>query len=531
MVSKELLKKFDYCENPRYIVNKFTQQRIRVSCGSCPSCLLKQGGSKAFKCNIQQSLSKYTYFVTLTYATHFIPKAKINLVADLEDNCPDIVNSDRWNEYFQFTSIPRVARKQYIDFHDEQFHFRFYSKPDYIRNLVDKIDMTSHGVYPQYKNTVSYLNYADVQYFMKRLRFFLKQKIGNYEKIHTYVVGEYGPVHFRPHWHILFFFDSDRLSQNIRQSLRQAWRFGRVDSQLATNNAASYVASYVNGYSSLPYLYRSFSKVKPSSRFSNHFAQKAFEQKFTPSEECFSYFIDGVELPILGKSQKVRPWRSVYDRFFPRFYHDVRTDVHHDFKVVESLSRTDHELAKLGFINPSNFMAKSRFLFNLMKFHYEHHTLMPDWLNCIYVHSRVSQYLVLQPDEGIQAIYRLMFTYKYFCDNWLSHGYYTPDQYSQCIRALRTIRRFYDTVGYTQLVESLRMQEEYYSSPYISETDKKIDIFHDLSDPSFFEEKVSDTLLNHSLHRFVSAQNSIRFERSVKHKVLNDQNYIFTKDV
>lgn len=531
MVSKELLRKFDYCENPRYIVNKYTQQRIRISCGSCPSCLLKQGSSKALKCNIQQSLSKYTFFITLTYATHFIPKARINLVADIEDNMSDVVDSDRWNEYFQFTSIPRKTSRKYIDFHDEQFHFRFYSKPNYIRDLIGKIDMTSHGVYPQYKNTVSYLNYSDVQYFMKRLRFNLKQKVGNYEKIHSYVVGEYGPVHFRPHWHLLLFFDSDRLAQNIRQSLREAWRFGRCDSQLATNNAASYVASYVNGYSSLPYLYRSFSKVKPVSRFSNHFAQKAFEEKFTRSEDCFSSFIDGVELPILGKSQTIRPWRSILDRFFPRFYHDERSDVHHDFTVVSSLSRTDSELAKLGYIEPTNYMKKSRYLFNLMKFHYEHHTPMPDWLNCLFIHTRVSQYLVLQPDEGIQAIYRLMFTYRYFCENWLDHEYYTPDQYSQCIRALRIIRGFYDTVGYTRLTESLRMQEEYYSSPDISDSDKQVDVFHDLSDPSYFSEKISDTMVNHTLHKYVSSINSIRFERSVKHKVLNDQNRIFTMDV
>jgi hypothetical protein len=42
---------------------------------------------------------------------------------------------------------------------------------------------------------------ADVQNYIKRVRKYLFQKLGSYETLHFYAVGEYGPVHFRPHYH------------------------------------------------------------------------------------------------------------------------------------------------------------------------------------------------------------------------------------------------------------------------------------------------------------------------------------------
>jgi hypothetical protein len=42
---------------------------------------------------------------------------------------------------------------------------------------------------------------ADVQNYIKRLRKYLYKQLGSYETLHFYAVGEYGPVHFRPHYH------------------------------------------------------------------------------------------------------------------------------------------------------------------------------------------------------------------------------------------------------------------------------------------------------------------------------------------
>ena len=43
-------------------------------------------------------------------------------------------------------------------------------------------------------NLIPYLNYVDVQNYIKRLRKHLKTVLGSYETLHFYAVGEYGPV-------------------------------------------------------------------------------------------------------------------------------------------------------------------------------------------------------------------------------------------------------------------------------------------------------------------------------------------------
>ena len=81
---------------------------------------------------------------------------------------------------------------------------------DAIRSFIQKTQSVDNSVYPaaeQYGlgNLIPFLNYVDVQNYIKRLRKHLKTALGSYETLHFYAVGEYGPVHFRPHYHILLF--------------------------------------------------------------------------------------------------------------------------------------------------------------------------------------------------------------------------------------------------------------------------------------------------------------------------------------
>ena len=101
-------------------------------------------------------------------------------------------------------------------------------------------------------NLIPYLNYVDVQNYIKRLRKHLKTALGSYETLHFYAVGEYGPVHFRPHYHILLFTNSKEVSKVLRQCHDKSWKLGRSDFQTSRGGAASYVASYVDSLSSAP---------------------------------------------------------------------------------------------------------------------------------------------------------------------------------------------------------------------------------------------------------------------------------------
>ena len=86
---------------------------------------------------------------------------------------------------------------------------------------------------------IPYLNYVDVQNYIKRLRKHL-DKYTN-EKISFYAVGEYGPVHFRPHFHLLLFFNSQEIADVIRECHNKSWKLGRSDIQRSNGGCASSV--------------------------------------------------------------------------------------------------------------------------------------------------------------------------------------------------------------------------------------------------------------------------------------------------
>ena len=126
-----------------------------------------------------------------------------------------------------------------------------------IRSFIRKTQAVDNSVYPVAEkygvdNLIPFLNYVYVQNYIKRLRKHLKTTLGSYETLHFYAVGEYGPVHFRPHYHILLFTNSEQISKVLRQCHDKSWKLGRSDFQLARGGASSYVASYVNSLSSAP---------------------------------------------------------------------------------------------------------------------------------------------------------------------------------------------------------------------------------------------------------------------------------------
>ena len=137
---------------------------------------------------------------------------------------------------------------------------------DAIRSFIGKtqsVDETDYPVSAQYgrDNLIPFLSYVDVQNYIKRLRKHLFQQLGSYETLHFYAVGEYGPVHFRPHFHLLLFTNSNQVAKVLRECHDKSWKLGRSDFQRAAGGAASYVASYVNSLSAAPLLYRSFPRI------------------------------------------------------------------------------------------------------------------------------------------------------------------------------------------------------------------------------------------------------------------------------
>jgi hypothetical protein len=119
MITKELQNKLvTRCQNPRTVVNKYTHEPVVVSCGSCPSCVLRRSGIQTNLLTSYSAQFRYVYFVTLTYAPRFLPTLEVSLIEACTDDVadvpcvPDIDNLDAGDPgtyLFGFRSVPRSA--------------------------------------------------------------------------------------------------------------------------------------------------------------------------------------------------------------------------------------------------------------------------------------------------------------------------------------------------------------------------------------------------------------------------------------
>lgn len=232
---------FPKCLNPLRITNKYTHEKLFVGCGKCALCKANKGFRYSSLCEMEAAKSFQVVFSTLTYAPEYLPTFRIESVGHDHYDC--------------FTH------------HGEYLGTVEYGNLSKITKLIDKCGTSS------YLPTVSK---TDVQKFLKRLR-------KNYgKKVRYFICAEYGPKSFKPHYHVLFFFDtSDCLTRDGNHTigefpaytrskngdnapaetpitdfeyyLRKAWPFGRVDCTYITQGSCSqYVAFYVNSPSSLP---------------------------------------------------------------------------------------------------------------------------------------------------------------------------------------------------------------------------------------------------------------------------------------
>lgn len=226
--SPDLLKATDHCQYRSFITNRYTGARIAVDCGQCDYCIHKRAQKASMRVKTAGSAFKYSYFVTLTYDNEHIPLFNCKVLHSEYEDVVGISGDIHFgNEYHNYIPVSEyqcndnsVLRhiffeqvqgtvpfdreiKEYIPVRDNWF-----LSMDAIRSFISKtqaVDNTDYPASTQYgrDNLIPFLNYVDVQNYIKRLRKHLSLKLGSYESLHFYAVGEYGPVHFRPHYHLL----------------------------------------------------------------------------------------------------------------------------------------------------------------------------------------------------------------------------------------------------------------------------------------------------------------------------------------
>lgn len=262
--------------NPRSIVNPYTMESMVVECGKCPACLLKKSSHYKLLCQLESFMHARTYFVTLTYADAYIPRC----------------------EYSDGYLYDSSTGEQLSD------EFAFYSQ-DYYERLQRKVKCAY----------IPYLLKPDLQLFLKRLRKFYETKYGY--KLRYFAVGEYGPAHFRPHYHLLLWFDTAQVVTDLPQVICQKWSFGRTDVQIAQGDCSSYVAGYANSFGSVPSILQN-SRFAP---FCCHSQRLGLSYLEATCEEVYSCSFDTLmqrSFPVNGSIKEFRPWRSAIAAYFPK---------------------------------------------------------------------------------------------------------------------------------------------------------------------------------------------------------------------
>lgn len=562
-MDKKVFKYFNKCEHPQVIQNKYTGDYVKVDCGQCPYCLIKKADRSTQKCDFVKYNHRYCYFVTLTYNTQYVPKMSLTQIEDymsdwlpvrppksfgtqlvarmltdsrVNKKIPDFVSAkvnrpymlehlrlleaDRYKalalRYPNFISkarpyilrsIPRVSKLQ--NFKDEYFEELVWMLPEIVESLKKKNNTDANGAFPQFKGLLKYVNIRDYQLFAKRLRKYLSKKIGKYEKIHSYVVSEYSPKTFRPHFHILFFFDSDEVAKNFRQAVYQSWRLGRVDTQFAREQANSYVANYLNSVVSIPFVYKAKKSIRPRSRFSNLFGFAEIEEGIRQAEDKRSALFDG--LPYISNQKFVRyvPSRSHIDRLFPRFTYYDGSFLRRSSQIYGVVQQILRLFARNEPFKEATPRKLSEFICWWCEYNFRQGCRIEDFPDYVreFLHIvRLDRESFLNWDVPIGKISRFFYRFNRF------------EKMKGSFRSkLKAVELFYDYRDYQSLKNQLYMQELIFSE--LGYSDELLDSFYVKPNlkvlKNIYTKKWSDTNY-YEVHYF-----------RVKHKVLNDQNNVF----
>lgn len=531
----ERSKTYCSCAHPRIIKNKYTGDSVYLPCGTCEFCIHNKAIKAELKCNIQLASSKYCEFVTLTYSTEYLPVGQF-----YQGSAGEV----------RFRSLPRDFVCSYetvqgytrnIFFNDETFDFCTDLSWEAAQLLQKKTHLhytsfpDGRCIYnrPYMENLIGYLNYRDIQLFLKRLNQNIRS-ITN-EKIYYYVVGEYGPTTFRPHFHVLFFFDSERLRQSFRQFVSKSWRFGDSDTQHVWSTASCYVAGYVNSTACLPNFFKNSRYIKPFGRFSVHFAESAFNEVFKPeeNEKIFSLFYDGRVLNLNGKFTVVKPKRSHINRLYPRLNKSKHATVDDDVRTATIISRLPQVLAKFGFIDEVSDFELSRRLYYLIRRYLEvDHSLdyAPDELRVLYNSCRLSLYINFSDESGCSAIYRLLLQYRNLVKNWITYPVGSVGFVGQLRKAVRSIHAFYDYCSRRSLHDQLVKVEKWSNDSYVRDN-LSIYYFYPLTDVDIMKNSFSEIVLGSPVLRASYADYAADNRERIKHKALNDKNSLLIAEV
>lgn len=554
--SPDLLNAVDHCQHRSFITNKYNGARIAVDCGQCDYCIHKKAQKASMRVRTAGSAFKYSFFVTLTYDNEHVPLMACKVLhSDYDDAIGisgDIHFGHECHKYIPVseyqcddnTTLRHIFFEQVqgtVPFDREIKEYapvkaNWFLSMDAIRSFIYKtqsVDKTDYPASEQYgrDNLIPFLNYADVQNYIKRLRKYLYKQLGSYETLHFYAVGEYGPVHFRPHYHILLFTNSEEVSKVLRHCHDKSWKFGRSDFQIARGGASSYVSSYVNSLSSAPLLYRSCRAFRPRSRASLGFFEKGCdlvegEEAYAQIEQKIDSVVNGRSYNFNGVSVRSTPPISYIRTLLPRFSSTRNDDCVAIARVLRAVHSTPQRIAKYGFIDYDQGSVLS-----LVRTYYQYLKCNPILTDNdkIILHSArcLTRFCNVSSDVDIESfigkLYRLFLFVSKFFRNWHlpSFGSDLTPYTGRILFILRKGIEYEKKKDYESLRDSFILRsanpEISYSMFALPQDGHEIDALSDVS-------RETVQLLEQLRYR-----SSTRCRDMIKHKKLNDANDIFNR--
>lgn len=326
---------------------------ILVPCGHCAACRISRSNVLVQMCNIETIMHPNLYFITLTYSDKFVPYFEVNRE----------VPREAYEKGYNCSFRLRRNKELPTDSSDDATFYAQTSERE-LSMILEKQQSPMGKIMALYR--------ADTQRFIKRLngklkRYFKKHGHETF-KMRYFLCGEYGPLHLRPHYHLLLWFDTPIDCSELATNIHSCWSFGRTDTQVATGGCGSYVSGYLNSYSCVPQL---FARCRPFRGFSTKSNRLGFDfltsqkdeiycsERISPSEMdssllrfwtkiqsnapfVFNSRFDEPYYPIDGKYVPIFFYRYVKNWYFPttvRYNQSDRGVVKEDFLLYEYATR------------------------------------------------------------------------------------------------------------------------------------------------------------------------------------------------
>lgn len=540
----ELSKYISRCRNPQVIKNKHGDL-VCCSCNKCPDCIARKLARYTALCCNESKYSQKTFFITLTYDDENIPTMMLKRVPGSKEKKQGgyIQFIDKTNRY----NNPLKARCYHFfkDRYDKKYGNDPFAKPFPIKRFKLKkthsYNEELHRVYTTYSDPLfkefyakvherdsqyfeskkyrwlPYLCKEDLQKFIKRLRFRIASEYNT--EVRFYAIGEYGPEHFRPHYHINLFVNEPRLYTELQRIVADCWQYGRTDCEPARDDSgcASYVASYANSISTLP-TFLNGTKIAPFSLHSQNFGTLYNDKIRDYVYSLKQYPFESFDVTINASLFRVSLSDVIAYNFFPRCYNYERQSSSRRLQLYTCYNETSR---KYNFTRCSDL---ARVI--IVDFEdYRNRTLLRslDIPTDVRMDLMAEDIITGKKLDDVQItyynrIYSALSTSKLFCFNAKSPELGEGDPFKNL---LQRIEDFYQQKSFNQLSQQYIMEQEYYNRFQCDD----YDIFYPIGIKGNYKFDIYDK--NTFIKQF-NFQKDQEYAKKIKHKKQNDKNNIFT---